>query len=389
MTKKLKMGMVGGGEGAFIGAVHRIAAALDSQIELVCGVFSSTAEKAKRSGDALGIAKQRNYATYQEMFTAEMALPAHERIDFVAIVTPNHMHYPVACAAIEAGFHVICDKPATLNLAEANDLQKRVEATGLLFGLTHTYTGYPMVKEAKYLITQGKLGKLRKVIVEYTQGWLSQAQNQDNKQASWRTDPNTSGLSGCMGDIGSHAANLAEYITNESIEELCAELTTFVPGRQLDDDGIALMKMSGDIKGILHASQVACGEENNLTIRIYGDQGGLEWHQQEPNSLVLKNLDKPMQILRTGGDHSIATTANTRIPMGHPEGYLEAFANIYQNFAQAIVAFKSGQDSSPERFDYPSIEDGVHGMAIIEALVASNNSDQKWHKINNELESTK
>lgn len=383
MTKKLKMGMVGGGQGAFIGAVHRYAAALDGEIELVCGAFSSTTEKAIASGEDLGIETSRNYANYQEMFSKESQLSEEDRMDFVAIVTPNHMHYPVACAALDAGFHVICDKPATLNLDEAKSLSSLVKSTQLLFGLTHTYTGYPMVKEAKEVIRQGKLGKLRKVVVEYTQGWLAEAQDDDNKQASWRTDPKTSGISGCMGDIGSHAANLAEYITGESIEQLCAELTSFVPGRLLDDDGIALIKMSGGIKGILHASQVAVGEENNLTIRIYGENGALEWHQQEPNSLLLKWLNEPTQILRTGGNNSSISLANTRIPMGHPEGYLEAFANIYRNFSQAIRAYQQGKDASPKTLDYPGIDDGVHGMAIIEGLVSSHKSNEKWHTINN------
>jgi predicted dehydrogenase len=383
MTKKLKMGMVGGGQGAFIGAVHRFAAALDAEIELVCGAFSSSAEKALSSGEDLGIPKHRNYASFQEMFEQEMLLDETERMDFVAIVTPNHMHYPVAVAALNAGFHVISDKPATLNLDEAIKLSALVKETKLLFGLTHTYTGYPMVKEAKDIIRQGKLGKLRKVIVEYTQGWLSEAQDEDNKQASWRTNPAKSGISGCMGDIGSHAANLAEYITSESIEQVCAELTAFVPNRLLDDDGIALIKMSGDIKGLLHASQVATGEENNLTIRVYGEKGGLEWHQQEPNSLTLKWLSEPMQILRTGGNQTSISLINTRTPMGHPEGYLEAFANIYRNFAQAIRAYQQGKDASPLAFDYPGIDDGVHGMAIIEGLVKSHQSNEKWFTLNN------
>ena len=381
MTKKLKMGMVGGGIDAFIGEIHRFAAALDGEIELVCGAFSSTHEKALKSGQALGIDTARNYSNYQQMFESEANLPADKRMDFVAIVTPNHMHFPVACAALNAGFHVICDKPATLDLAQAKALQSLVKKSKLLFGLTHTYTGYPMVKEAKQLISDGKLGKLRKVIVEYSQGWLSQAQDKSNKQASWRTDPKTSGISGCMGDIGSHAANLAEYITNEKIESLCAELTAFVPGRLLDDDGMALMKLSGGMKGILHASQVATGEENNLNIRIYGEKGGLTWCQQEPNSLIVKWLDQPTQIYRAGMCNSAITAKNLRTPSGHPEGYLEAFANIYRNFSLAIRAYQRGEDASSEIFDYPDIADGVHGMAIIESLVASHQSSEKWYGV--------
>jgi predicted dehydrogenase len=381
MPEKLKMGMVGGGQGAFIGAVHRHAVALDAEIELVCGAFSSTPEKARASGREIGVPESRNYNSYPEMFERERQLPEKTRMDFVSIVTPNHMHFPVACAALKAGFHVISDKPATHNFNEAKALQSLVEDTGLLFGLTHTYTGYPMVKEARHLVAAGKLGKLRKVVVEYTQGWLAEKEAPDNKQACWRTDPATSGMSGCMGDIGSHAGNLAEYITGEVIEELCAELSIFVRDRKLDDDGIALIKMSGGIKGILHASQVAVGEENNLTIRVYGEKGGLEWHQQEPNSLVLKWLDQPMQILRTGGNHSAVAMANTRTPMGHPEGYLEAFANIYRNFAKALHMHKAGEQVDTLVADYPTIVDGVRGMAFIESLVESSLSDQKWYRV--------
>jgi predicted dehydrogenase len=381
MLNKLKMGMVGGGQGAFIGAVHRHAAALDGQIDLICGAFSSDPDRARDSGEALGICDNRNYGCYEEMFERELELPENQRMDFVAIVTPNHMHFPIACAALKAGFHVICDKPVTLTLNEALELQTLVQETGLLFGLTHTYTGYPMVKEARHLVAEGQLGKLRKVVVEYTQGWLAEKETEDNKQASWRTNPATAGKSGCMGDIGSHAGNLAEYITGEQIEEVCAELSTFVEGRLLDDDGIALVKLSSGIKGIVHASQVAAGEENNLTIRVYGEKGGLEWHQQEPNSLILKWLNQPMQVLRSGGNHSPYANANTRTPMGHPEGYLEAFANIYRNFSGAITAHKTQQTSDPISADYPTIADGVHGMAFIEALVESSHSDQKWYRV--------
>lgn len=381
MAKKLRMGMVGGGQGAFIGAIHRYAAALDGQIELVCGAFSSNPQRAIDSGKELGIESNRNYQSFEKMFEEESKLPADQRMDFVAIVTPNHMHYPVAAAALSAGFHVICDKPATLDLAQAKLLKQQVQETGLLFGLTHTYTGYPMVKEARAIVKSGQLGALRKVVVEYTQGWLAQAETEDNKQAVWRTNPETSGLSGCMGDIGSHAANLAEYISGERIEEISAELTTFVPNRMLDDDGVALIHLSNGLKGILHASQVAVGEENNLSIRLYGEKGGLEWHQQEPNTLEVKWLDEPTQIFRTGGNHSPAAAINTRTPMGHPEGYLEAFANIYRHFGDAVHHYKKHGQSDKSSFDYPTIDDGVHGMAIIETLVQSSNSDQKWHKV--------
>ena len=382
---KIRMGMVGGGNGAFIGAVHRMAANIDSEIELVCGAFSSTAEKSIASGKALLLPAERCYADFATMFAQEAKLPEHQRMQFVAIVTPNHMHFPAAKAALEAGFHVLSDKPATLNLAEVKSLNKIVEKTGLLYGLTHTYTGYPMVKEAQTLVANGEFGKIRKVIVEYIQGWLSEAESPDNKQATWRTDPARSGISGCMGDIGSHAANLAEYITGKEITHVCAELTAFVEDRRLDDDGIVLLKMQDGIKGTLQASQIAAGEENNLTIRVYGEKGGLEWRQQEPNTLTLKYLDRPMQILRTGGMHSARTAANTRTPMGHPEGYLEAFANIYVNFANAVRDFSLGQYNSTKDYDFPDIKEGVRGMALVESFVNSSNEETKWYSLDNLL----
>lgn len=378
---KVRMGMVGGGSGAFIGAVHRIAANIDSEIELVCGAFSSTAEKSISSGKELLLPEDRCYPDFQTMMATEQAIPANKRMQFVVIVTPNHMHFPAAKAALEAGFHVLSDKPATLNLTEVKALKKIVEETGLLYGLTHTYTGYPMIKEAQTLVANGEIGKVRKVIVEYIQGWLSEAQDADNKQASWRTDPSRSGISGCMGDIGSHAANLVEYVSGKEITHVCAELTTFVEGRKLDDDGIVLLKMQDGIKGTLQASQIAAGEENNLTLRIYGEKGGLEWRQEEPNTLTLKYLDKPMQVFRTGGMHSIRTMANTRTPMGHPEGYLEAFANIYKNFAQAITDFTDGSYSSAHDYDFPDIDEGVRGMALVESFVNSSNQDTKWYSL--------
>ena len=379
--RKIRMGMVGGGNGAFIGGVHRMAANIDSQIELVCGAFSSTAEKSIASGKMLMLPEERCYADFQTMFAAEAKLPADERMDFVAIVTPNHMHFPAAKAALEAGFHVLSDKPATLNLDEVKSLKKIVKQTGLLYGLTHTYTGYPMVKEAQTLVANGEIGKVRKVIVEYIQGWLSEPQDSDNKQADWRTDPARSGISGCMGDIGSHAANLVEYVTCKEITHVCAELTTFVEGRRLDDDGIVLLKMQDGIKGTLQASQIAAGEENNLTIRVYGEKGGLEWQQQEPNTLTLKYLDKPMQVLRTGGLHSARTNANTRTPMGHPEGYLEAFANIYMSFATAIQDVNNGTYSADKDYDFPDVNEGVRGMALVESFVNSSNQDTKWYSL--------
>ncbi len=378
---KIRMGMVGGGQGAFIGAVHRIAANIDGQIELVCGAFASNAEKSKASGRALYLNDDRVYPDYQTMFDSEAQLPAHQRMQFVAIVTPNHMHYPVAKAALEAGFHVLSDKPATLNLEEVKSLKKIVEKTGLLYGLTHTYSGYPLVKHAKDMIANGEIGQVRKVMVEYIQGWLSEPETEDNKQASWRTDPSRSGISGCMGDIGSHAAHLAEYISGKKITHVCAELSTFVKGRRLDDDGIVLLKMQDDVKGTLQASQISAGEENNLTIRIYGEKAGLEWRQQEPNSLAIKPLSGPMQILRTGLVNSESALASTRTPAGHPEGYLEAFANIYLNFAKAVADFEKGQTIDAQTYDFPSIADGLRGMALVQSFVDSSATDTKWFEL--------
>ncbi len=372
--------MVGGGQGAFIGAVHRIAAQLDNEIELVCGAFSSTAVKSIASGKMLRLSEERCYADFSVMFATEAKLPADQRMQFVAIVTPNHMHFPAAKAALENGFHVLSDKPATLNLEEAKTLKKIVDDTGLLYGLTHTYTGYPMVKEAQTLVANGEIGKVRKVIVEYIQGWLSEAEDENNKQAAWRTDPARSGVSGCMGDIGSHAANLVEYVTGKEITHVCAELTTFVQGRRLDDDGMVLLKLQDGINGTLQASQIAAGEENNLTIRVYGETGGLTWQQQEPNSLTVKYLDKPMQVLRTGGQHSARTAASTRTPMGHPEGYLEAFANIYLNFIQALRDYEKGETAN-NNYDFPDVNEGVRGMAIVEAFVNSSNQEAKWYSL--------
>jgi predicted dehydrogenase len=378
---KIRMGMVGGGEGAFIGAVHRMAAALDGEIELVCGAFSSDAERSQRSGAALYLPADRVYGDYHSMMAAEAALPAAQRMQFVAIVTPNHQHFPVAEAALRAGFHVLSDKPATLNLDEALRLRDVLADTGLLYGLTHTYTGYPLVKEARARVAAGELGSIRKVVVEYPQGWLADRQEDaDNKQAAWRLDPARSGASNCMGDIGVHAANLAEYVSGLAIAEICADLTAFVPGRKLDDDGAMLLRFDNGARGVLHASQVSVGEENALTIRVYGEKGGLEWRQQEPNTLWLKWADRPTEMLRTGGAYLGAqASANTRTPMGHPEGYLEAFANIYMAFAGQIRAHEEGQPVSARAADCPGIDAAIRGMAFIELAVAASASDIKWH----------
>ncbi len=385
MSRKIRYGMVGGGRGAFIGAVHRIAAAMDQQVELVCGAFSSDPEKSKASGADLFLPADRCYGSYEEMIRGEKARPASDRMDFIAIVTPNHVHFPPAKMALENGFHVLSDKPATFNLAEAKTLEKLVKKTGLLYGLTHNYTGYPLVKQAREMVATGKLGKIRKVVVEYPQGWLAtRIEASGQKQAAWRTDPKKSGAAGCIGDIGTHAENLAEYVTGLQIEELAADLTTFVKGRALDDDGNVLLRFKGGAKGVLHASQISVGEENNLNLRVYGELGGLEWHQKEPNTLLVKWSDQPMQVYRTANGYLCdAAKAAGRTPPAHPEGYLEAFANIYKNFANAIRARIDGKKLGKNDIanDFPKIEDGVRGMAFIEAVVKSSKANAKWTKL--------
>ncbi|GAB2559141.1 Gfo/Idh/MocA family protein [Spirosoma aerophilum] len=375
------MGMVGGGLDAFIGAVHRRAAGFDGEIELVCGCFSASADKSKATGHALYLPEDRVYSSFQEMIEKEKALPEGERMDFLSIVTPNHMHFPPAKMALENGFHVMCDKPMTLNLAEAKELAAIVEKSGLVFGLTHNYTGYPMVKEARDMVRSGKLGAIRKVVVEYPQGWLSKdEEHNDYKQAIWRTDPARSGAAGCMGDIGTHAENLAEYVTGLQISELCADLTAFVPGRQLDDDGNVLLRFDNGAKGVLHASQVANGEENSLKIYVWGELGGLEWHQMEPNTLKYKTQEGQRIIRPNVGTLSASASAHWRLPAGHPEGFFEAFANLYRNFAYAVKAHMEGREADP-LYDFPKASDGVRGLAFIDTVIASSQDDStKWTK---------
>lgn len=372
--------MIGGGVDAFIGAVHRNAAWLDGLYVLVCGALSSTPERSRESAKVLGLEPARAYGDYLEMIEREKALPADMRMQAVSIVTPNHLHFEPTKLALEAGFHVVLDKPMTYSLAEARALAGVVEKTGKRFCLTHTYTGYPLVKEARQIVAGGRLGKIRKVYVEYPQGWLStplEATHQ--KQADWRTDPARSGIAGCMGDIGVHAFNLAEYVTGLKLESLCADIHTYVEGRRLDDDGGVLLRFQGGASGILFATQVAAGSENNINIRVYGEKGGLEWKQEDANSLVLRWLDRPAEILRTGGDYlGSYAKHNTRTPAGHPEGYLEAFANHYRNFALCVGAEAAGQPTQPEWEDYPGAEAGVRGMAFIEKAIESGRSDQKW-----------
>ncbi len=379
-NRKLRMGMIGGGPGAFIGAVHRIAANIDGEIELVCGAFSSNAEKSKQAGETLYLSPARSYASYKEMIEQEAALPADTRMDFVSIVTPNHVHFEPAKLAMEKGFHVVLDKPMTFSLEEAKELKKIADATGRIFCLTHTYTGYPMVKQARQMVASGVLGKIRKVYAEYPQGWLSSfLEGDDNKQAGWRTDPSKSGIAGCMGDIGTHAFNLAEYVSGLQVTEICADLNTVVEGRKLDDDGAVLLRFNNSATGVLFATQIAAGEENNVKIRVYGEKGGIEWQQQDANTLLVKWLDKPTQIYRTGtGYVSSFASHNSRTPAGHPEGYLEAFANHYRNFALTVKAATNQEQAQPEWLDFPGMEDGVRGMAFVENVVRSNKSKEKW-----------
>jgi len=375
--------MIGGGKDAFIGAIHRYALNMDGLIELSCGALSINPEIAKDSGKSLFLPEDRIYLTYDEMISKESKLPADKKIDFVTIVTPNFAHFAPAMMALENGFNVVIEKPITYTLDEAKQLKKKVDETGLLLCLTHTYSGYPMVKQAKHMVQSGALGKIRKIYVEYPQGWLSKlTEREGNAQAAWRTDPKKSGKSGCMGDIGTHAAHLSEYISGQKITKLCAALNIVVQGRALDDDGAVLLQYDGGATGVLMASQIAAGEENALKIRLYGEKGGVEWAQQEPNTLLVKWLEQPMQVLRAGGNYgdrlSSFAVQNCRTPGGHPEGYLEAFGNIYKNFALSLMHKLDGKEPTKEMLDFPRVEEGIRGMAFIENVVKSNGSDKKW-----------
>ena len=381
--RKLRMGMIGGGKDAFIGAIHRLALNMDGLIELSCGALSINPEIAKDSARSLFLPEDRTYLTFDEMITKEAKLPADKRIDFVTIVTPNFAHFAPAMMALENGFNVVIEKPITFTLDEAKQLKKKVDETGLMLCLTHTYSGYPLVKHARQMAQGGALGKIRKVYVEYPQGWLSKlTEREGNAQAAWRTDPKKSGKSGCMGDIGTHAAHLAEYITGQKISKLCAALNIVVEGRALDDDGAVLLQFDGGATGVLMASQIAAGEENALKIRVYGEKGGIEWAQQEPNTLLVKWLEQPTQVLRAGANYadrlSSFATQNCRTPGGHPEGYLEAFGNIYKNFALSLMHKLDGKQPTKEMMDFPKVEEGIRGMAFIENVVKSNQSDKKW-----------
>ena len=381
VTRKLRMGMIGGGPGAFIGAVHRIAANMDGEIQLVCGSFSSDPEKSKQAGESLSLPINRVYGSYKEMIRREAELPAHERMDFVSIVTPNHLHFEPARLALENGFHVVLDKPMTFDLDEARKLQDIINQTQLLFCLTHTYTGYPMVKEARQQVLSDKFGRIRKVYVEYPQGWLSSfLEGSDQKQAAWRTDPSKSGMAGSMGDIGTHAFNLAEYVSGLETTEICADINIIVEGRKLDDDGAVLVKYNNGASGVLFATQVAAGEENNVRVRVYGEKGGVEWKQEDANTLLVKWLDRPVEVWRAGtGYLSELASQNCRTPAGHPEGYLEAFANHYRNFARCLKAKLAGVEPKKEWLDFPGVQDGVRGMAFITNVIRSGKKfGKKW-----------
>jgi predicted dehydrogenase len=381
MTRKLRMGMVGGGRGAFIGAVHRMAANLDGKIELIAGCFSSDPEKSKLSGEDFFLDPARVYSSYEQMAQSEAVLPLGERIDFVTIVARNDLHYSVARAFAEAGIHIICEKPLAFSLAEAKELKKIIEKSGLVFALTHNYTGYPMVKQARELVKSGKLGRILKVVAEYPQGYAVVALKGkvDATISNWRMDPSVSGVSNCIGDIGSHAENLARYITGLELEEIAADLNTFIPGRPLDDDGSMLVRYQGGARGLLFASQISTGDENNLNIRVYGTDASLEWHQEHPNELIVKFADAPREIWRRGNSYVGADAAKfSRLPFGHPEGFIEAFANIYLAAAEAISDSLAGTYPRAEGYDFPSIDDGVAGMAFIEAAVASSKQNAAW-----------
>jgi predicted dehydrogenase len=378
--KKLKMGMVGGGSGAFIGAVHRRAAVMDGEVEFVAGALSSTPEKALASGRELGLTDERNYASWERMLEAELSLPEEERVDFVSVVTPNHMHHPVARGFAEAGFNVVLDKPMVQTSQEAEDLTRVVEDSGVVFAVTYTYTGYPMVKQARHMVRQGLLGEVRKVIVEYNQGWLaSRLEESGAKQAEWRTDPARSGIAGAVGDIGSHAENLVSTITGLEIAEICADLTTFVSGRRLDDDGNLLIRYEGGAKGVMLASQISAGEENDLRVRIYGREGGLEWRQEEPNYLFYRHTEEPERVLKRGNDYLCEEAKRaSRLPAGHPEGFIEAFANVYMSAAATIRAKQEGVKPDGLPWDFPTVYDGARGVHFIEKTVESSQSDKKW-----------
>jgi|TARA_B100001750_G_C15508612_1_gene602098 predicted dehydrogenase len=382
MNEKLKMGMVGGGIDSFIGSIHRKAAVMDGQIDFIAGALSSSEKKARDSAKEQFLNENRSYGSWEEMLEKELILPESERIDFVSIVTPNHTHFSISKAFLESGFHVICDKPMTYSLAEAKQLVEIVQNSDSIFALTHNYTGYPMVKQARHMVNNGDLGKLIKVIVEYPQGWLLlPLEKEGHKQADWRTDPLRSGVSNCMGDIGSHCENLVHYITGLKIKEVCADLMS-LGERSLDNDGNVLLHFEDGVSGVLHASQISVGEENNLNIRVYGDKASIEWHQETPNTLWYKTNDEPARLYKRGNDYLCeAAKRATRLPAGHPESFIEAFANIYVNVANTIKSKILGTEPTQFDLDFPNVVDGVRGMAFIESIIESAKIDKKWYQI--------
>ncbi len=386
MSHRLKLGMVGGGQGAFIGAVHRAAARLDGDIELVAGALSSTPEKSVTSGKELGLADDRCYPTWQAMLDGELARPADECIDMVSIVTPNHAHYEPVKAFADASFHVILDKPMVNTIEQAEDLVRTVRKRNVIFAVTYNYSGYPLVKQAREMICSGELGEVRKVVVEYNQGWLAEKlEDAGQKQADWRTDPARSGVGGCIGDIGSHCEQLVSYMTGLEVDSLCADLTSFVPGRRLDDDANLLLRFkpidgAQPARGLLYASQICIGGENDLRIRVWGTKGSLAWHQEDPNQLLVHRLGKPDQVYRRGNDYLCdAAKGATRLPAGHPEAFLEAFANVYAGAVKAIRAGAGAQ--GPQQFDFPGVEDGARGVRFIHKTVESSTSEAKWTRL--------
>ena len=378
--RKLRMAMIGGGKDAFIGAVHRLAFQMDGQVELVAGALSVNPEIALASGRELFLTPDRIYTDYKVMLEAESRKAAEERIDFVSIVTPNFLHFEPAMLALDHGFHVVVEKPITFSLEQAKQLREKAQSTGKLLLLCHTYTGYPMVKQARHLIRSGALGTIRKVYVEYPQGWLSTyLEGANNAQAAWRTDPKRSGKAGAMGDIGTHAFNLAEYVSGLEVTQICADVNTIIEGRMLDDDGAALLKFNNGASGVLIATQIAAGAENNIKIRVFGEKGGLEWQQEDANTLIVKWPDRPAELYRAGtGYVDSFAKHNARTPAGHPEGYLEAFANLYRNFIYTLRARMNGEEPTDELLDFPSVEAGVRGMAFIDHVIASGSSEKKW-----------
>lgn len=386
--RKLRMGMVGGGRDAFIGAVHRRAAMLDGQVELVAGCFSSTPEKSKASGRDLYLPEDRVYGTFEEMVAAESKMPEDKRLDFVSVVVPNHMHYPVIMGLVKAGFNVVTDKPLCLDMAQARDIAKAVKEAGILFGITYNYTGYPMVKQARHLVRSGEIGEIKKVIVEYPQGWLiTRLELTGQKQAEWRTDPLRCGVSGAIGDIGSHAENLMSYVTGLEIKEICADLTITIPGRKIDDDGNILLRFTNGAKGLLTASQIATGQQNSLTLRVWGTKAGLEWRQETPQFLRVVSNDKPDMIYSPGMPYDCPEAArHTRLPAGHPEAYIEAFANVYRNYTDTLRARILGLEPDEMMLDFPGVYEGARGVYFIHLAVESSNSDAKWTPFNFSLD---